>query len=105
VLRAGAPRTVTGGDALVRAAALKLRRQGVGERERDGRSIPATLILPGRVWIYARVFEEDATLLRRTVGSRSHADLDDTGRPSRRAAPSVRAPSPARRGRPGTFVA
>jgi len=68
VLRSGELReTVTGGDALVRAAALKLRRQGVGEREIAalGELDPTTLILPGpRVWIYAQVFEEDATLLR-----------------------------------------
>jgi membrane fusion protein, copper/silver efflux system len=56
-----------GADALVRAAALKLRRLGLGDREVDTLAAldPTTLILPGpRVWIYAQVFEEDATLVR-----------------------------------------
>lgn len=57
---------VTGGDALVRAAALKLRRLGIGDRELAtlGTLDPTTLILPGpRVWVYAQVFEEDAALV------------------------------------------
>ena len=56
----------TGGDALVRAVALKLRRQGIGERELATLAglDPTTLILPGpRVWIYAQVFEEDVPLV------------------------------------------
>ncbi len=57
---------VTGGDALVRAAALKLRRLGIGDRELAaiGSLDPTTLILPGaRVWVYAQVFEEDVALV------------------------------------------
>jgi Cu(I)/Ag(I) efflux system membrane fusion protein len=57
---------VTGGDALVRAAALKLRRQGIGDREIAAIAglDPTTLILPGaRVWVYAQLFEEDAPLV------------------------------------------
>jgi Cu(I)/Ag(I) efflux system membrane fusion protein len=57
---------VTGGNALVRAAALKLRRQGIGDRELAALDDldPTTLILPGpRVWVYAQLFEEDAPLV------------------------------------------
>jgi Cu(I)/Ag(I) efflux system membrane fusion protein len=56
----------SGGDALVRAAALRLRRMGIGERELVAFSDldPTTLILPGpHVWIYAQLFEEDAPLV------------------------------------------
>jgi Cu(I)/Ag(I) efflux system membrane fusion protein len=58
--------TVTGGDALVRASALKLRRLGIGDREVATLAglDPTTLILPGpRVWVYAQLFEEDAPLV------------------------------------------
>jgi Cu(I)/Ag(I) efflux system membrane fusion protein len=57
---------VTGGDALVRASALKLRRLGIGDRELAALAglDPTTLILPGpRVWVYAQLFEEDAPLV------------------------------------------
>ena len=57
---------VTGGDALVRAAALKLRRLGIGDRELAALAglDPTSLILPGpRVWVYAQLFEEDASLV------------------------------------------
>jgi len=66
-LRGGIQESSASGDALVRAASLKLRRQGVGEREIAALAEldPTSLILPGsRVWIYAQVFEEDVTLLR-----------------------------------------
>jgi multidrug efflux pump subunit AcrA (membrane-fusion protein) len=66
-LRGGIQEGAASGDALVRAAALKLRRQGVGDREIAtlAELDPTTFILPGaRMWIYAQVFEEDAPLLR-----------------------------------------
>jgi len=66
-LRGGMQEATTSGDALVRASALKLRRQGVGEREIAALAEldPTSLILPGpRMWIYAQVFEEDVPLLR-----------------------------------------
>lgn len=56
----------TGADALVRAAALKLRRLGLAERDLAALAEvdPTTLVLPGpQVWVYARVFEEDAGLV------------------------------------------
>jgi multidrug efflux pump subunit AcrA (membrane-fusion protein) len=68
--------SVTSGDALVRAAGLKLRRQGLGDRELAalGDLDPTSLILPGaRVWIYAQVFEEDAPLLG--PGMALHVDV------------------------------
>ena len=55
-----------GGDALVTAAVLKLRRLGIGDRDvpRLADLDPTTFILPGpKVWIYAQVFEEDVGLL------------------------------------------
>lgn len=66
-LRGGIQESSASGDTLVRAAALKLRRQGVGEREIAALADvdPTSLILPGsRMWIYAQVFEEDVPLLR-----------------------------------------
>jgi Cu(I)/Ag(I) efflux system membrane fusion protein len=58
---------VTGSDALVRAAALKLRRLGLGERDVAALASldPTTFILPGpKVWVYARIFEDDAPLVK-----------------------------------------
>jgi Cu(I)/Ag(I) efflux system membrane fusion protein len=58
-----------GADALVRAAALKLRQQGVSEAQlremgRDGRD-PVNLLLPGKdVWVYAQVYEYEVELVR-----------------------------------------
>jgi Cu(I)/Ag(I) efflux system membrane fusion protein len=57
----------TGSDALVRAAALKLRRLGFGERDVAALADldPTTFILPGpKVWIYAQLFEDDAPLVK-----------------------------------------
>jgi multidrug efflux pump subunit AcrA (membrane-fusion protein) len=71
--------TAPGGDALVRAATLKLRRQGIGERELAalGDLDPTTLILPGpRVWVYAELFEEDAPL----VGAGTPVTVEALGR-------------------------
>jgi Cu(I)/Ag(I) efflux system membrane fusion protein len=51
-----------GADALVDAAALRLRRMGIGPRELAAVAglDPTTFILPGaHVWVYARFFEED----------------------------------------------
>jgi len=66
-VRAAAVRDpAVGGDGLVRAAALKLRRMGIGERELAALANldPTTLMLPGpRVWVYAEIFEEDAPLI------------------------------------------
>ena len=67
ILRTSPSRVASsGGDALVAAAALKLRRLGLAERElmalRD--LDPTTFILPGpSVWVYAQVFEEDAAII------------------------------------------
>ena len=88
-LRTAAP----GGDALVRAAALKLRRQGIGERELAalGDLDPTTLILPGpRVWIYAELFEEDAPL----VGTGTPLTVDVPAEPGRTFAGTVFAVDP-----------
>jgi hypothetical protein len=58
-----------GADALVRAAVLKLRQQGVSPRDadamvREGRDA-TDLLLPGRnAWIYAEVRENDVDLVR-----------------------------------------
>jgi Cu(I)/Ag(I) efflux system membrane fusion protein len=58
-----------GADALVRAAALKLRQQGLSEAQirdiaRDGRD-PVNLLLPGKtVWVYAQVYEYEVELIR-----------------------------------------
>ena len=74
--------SATSGDALVRAAALKLRRQGLGDRELAalGDMDPTTLILPGaRVWVYAQVFEEDVPLL----GPGMALDVDVPSEPGR----------------------
>jgi Cu(I)/Ag(I) efflux system membrane fusion protein len=58
-----------GADGLVRAAALRLRQQGISEAQirglaADGRD-PLNLLLPGRsVWIYAQVFESEVELVQ-----------------------------------------
>lgn len=110
-----------GGDGLVRAAALKLRRMGIGERELAALADvdPTTFILPGsRVWVYAEVFEGDAPLV--TPGmpvevavpsqpDRSYAStvfaIDPTVSPERRTV-RVRAlvPTPDASLRPDTYV-
>ncbi len=57
-----------GSDALVRAAALKLRQQGVSEAQirdltAEGRD-PTNLLLPGKsVWIYVQVYEYEVELV------------------------------------------
>jgi Cu(I)/Ag(I) efflux system membrane fusion protein len=71
----------TGADALVRAAALKLQRLGIGERELASLAglDPTTFILPGpRVWAYAQVFEEDAALV--APGTPVTIEVPSTGR-------------------------
>lgn len=63
------PEARAGTDALVRAAALKLRQQGLPEAQvrdvmRDGRD-PVSLLLPGKEsWIYAQVYEQEVELVR-----------------------------------------
>lgn len=58
-----------GAEALVRAAALKLRQQGISEAQirditKDGRD-PVNLLLPGKnVWVYAQVYEYELELVR-----------------------------------------
>jgi multidrug efflux pump subunit AcrA (membrane-fusion protein) len=55
-----------GADALIDAAALKLRRLGLGEHEiaAFARLDPTTLLLPGaKVWVYAKVYEGEAPLI------------------------------------------
>jgi Cu(I)/Ag(I) efflux system membrane fusion protein len=58
-----------GADSLVRAAALKLRQQGISEAQvrdvtPDGRD-PVSLLLPGKeTWIYAQVYEYEVELVR-----------------------------------------
>jgi membrane fusion protein, copper/silver efflux system len=57
-----------GADGLVRAAALRLRQQGISETQireltADGRD-PLNLLLPGKsVWVYAQVFESEMELV------------------------------------------
>jgi len=55
-----------GADSLVRAAALKLRQQGVSEAQvRDMARDPVSLLLPGKeVWVYAQVYEYEVELVR-----------------------------------------
>jgi hypothetical protein len=58
-----------GADGLVRAAALKLRQQGISEDQfreiaKDGRD-PVNLLLPGKnVWVYGQVYEYEVALVR-----------------------------------------
>ena len=60
---------LAGADGLVRAAALKLRQQGISEAQiremtKDGRD-PVNLLLPGKnVWIYGQVYEYEVELVR-----------------------------------------
>jgi len=73
----------SGADALVDAAVLKLRRQGIGPRELAALENidPSTLLLPGKtVWVYAQVFEGDASLVE--PGMRM--DVDIPAHPDRR---------------------
>jgi len=58
-----------GADAVIRAAALKLRQQGVSEAQLAGfgrgGSDPVNLLLPGKtVWVYAQVYEYELGLVR-----------------------------------------
>jgi Cu(I)/Ag(I) efflux system membrane fusion protein len=60
----------SGAAALVDAAALRLRRVGIGPRELQAIAglDPTTFILPGaHVWVYARFFEEDVRFV--TIGT------------------------------------
>jgi hypothetical protein len=58
-----------GADAIIRAAALRLRQRGLSEEQiagitRDG-SDPTNLLLPGKsVWVYAQVYEYEVDLVR-----------------------------------------
>jgi hypothetical protein len=58
-----------GADGLIRAAALKLRQQGISEAQireiaKDGRD-PVNLLLPGKsVWVYGQVYEYEVDLVR-----------------------------------------
>ena len=58
-----------GADALIRAAALRLRQQGISEAQireiaRDDRD-PVNLLLPGKnVWVYGQVYEYEVELVR-----------------------------------------
>lgn len=58
-----------GADGLVRAAALKLRQQGISEAQfreiaKDGRD-PVNLLLPGKnVWVYGQVYEYEVELVQ-----------------------------------------
>lgn len=58
-----------GADAIIRAAALRLRQRGLSEEQiagitRDG-SDPVNLLLPGKsVWVYAQVYEYEVDLVR-----------------------------------------
>ena len=68
-LGGASPEARFGADALVRAAGLKLRQQGVSEAQireigRDDRD-PVNLLLPGKsVWIYGQVYEYEVDLVR-----------------------------------------
>jgi multidrug efflux pump subunit AcrA (membrane-fusion protein) len=57
-----------GADALLRAAALKLRQQGFSEpqmRALASGGDPVSLLLPGKAaWVYAQVYESEADLVR-----------------------------------------
>jgi len=63
---AAMPEARAGADALVRAAALKLRQQGISEAQaREMTGDPVSLLLPGKdVWIYAEVYEHEVELVR-----------------------------------------
>ena len=58
-----------GAEGLIRAAALKLRQQGISEAQireiaKDGRD-PVNLLLPGKsVWVYGQVYEYEIELVR-----------------------------------------
>jgi hypothetical protein len=58
-----------GADGLIRAAALKLRQQGISEAQmreiaKDSRD-PVNLLLPGKsVWVYGQVYEYEVELVR-----------------------------------------
>ncbi len=57
-----------GAEGIIRAAALKLRQQGIGERQLGeiarGVTDPLNLLLPGKaVWVYAQVYEYEAPLV------------------------------------------
>lgn len=58
-----------GADALIRAAALRLRQQGISEEQvreltKDGKD-PVNLLLPDKtVWVYAQVYEYEVELVR-----------------------------------------
>jgi Cu(I)/Ag(I) efflux system membrane fusion protein len=72
-----------GADALVEAAALRLRRQGIGPRELAALTglDPTTLLLPGAtVWVYVQVFEEDLPAI--SAGTR--LELEAPALPGRR---------------------
>jgi Cu(I)/Ag(I) efflux system membrane fusion protein len=64
---AGGQGAHTGGDAMVRAARLKLRQQGLSEallRDLVAGADPVELLLPGAsAWVYAQIFESDASLV------------------------------------------
>jgi hypothetical protein len=117
------PEAREGAEALVRAAALRLRQRGMSEAQLravapEGRN-PVSLLLPGKsVWVYAQVYEFEVELVRPgqeievTVpslpGRTFHANvvaidpiLDSTTRTAR-----VRAsvPTPEESLRPETFV-
>ena len=63
---ASMPEAREGADTLVRAAALKLRQQGISEAQvRDVSRDPVSLLLPGKeVWVYAQVYEYEVELVR-----------------------------------------
>lgn len=59
-----------GADAILRAATLKLRQQGIAEAQlaeiARGGDDPLALLLPGKsVWVYAQVYEYEAPLIAR----------------------------------------
>jgi len=63
------PEAVSGADGLVRAAAVKLRQQGISEAQlaqvARGTGDPTNLLLPGKsVWVYAQVYEYELGLVR-----------------------------------------
>ena len=63
---ASMPEARAGADTLVRAAALKLRQQGISEAQvRDMARDPVSLLLPGKeTWIYAQVYEYEIELVQ-----------------------------------------
>jgi hypothetical protein len=66
---AASPEALRGADGLIRAAALRLRQQGIAEAQlreitKDARD-PVNLLLPGKtVWVYGQVYEYEIDLLR-----------------------------------------